>query len=32
MGPDSVQDIVKTKGLEIFRLMGGDTPALFDKG
>ncbi|MBP2679547.1 MAG: rocA [Deltaproteobacteria bacterium] len=32
MGPDSVQDIVKTKGLEIFRLMGGETPALFDKG
>jgi RHH-type transcriptional regulator, proline utilization regulon repressor / proline dehydrogenase / delta 1-pyrroline-5-carboxylate dehydrogenase len=32
MGPGSVQDVVKKKGLEIFRLMGGETPALFDKG
>ena len=32
MGPDSAQDAVKAKGLEIFRLMGAETPALFDRG
>jgi RHH-type proline utilization regulon transcriptional repressor/proline dehydrogenase/delta 1-pyrroline-5-carboxylate dehydrogenase len=32
MGPDSARDVVKTKGLEIFRLMGAETPALFDRG
>ncbi len=32
MGPDSARDVVKTKGLEIFRLMGAETPSLFDRG
>lgn len=31
MGPDSAQDAVKAKGLEIFRLMGTETPAVFDR-
>lgn len=32
MGTDSAQDAVKAKGLEIFRRMGAETPALFDRG
>ena len=32
MGPDSAKDAVKTKGLEIFRLMGAETPAIFGRG
>jgi hypothetical protein len=32
MGAESAQDIVRTKGLEIFRLIGAETPALFDRG
>lgn len=31
MGPDSAGDAVLAKGLEIFRLMGTETPALFDR-
>ncbi|MBI5576432.1 MAG: proline dehydrogenase family protein [Deltaproteobacteria bacterium] len=32
MGPESVaQDAVRAKGLEIFRLMGTETPAVFDR-
>ncbi len=32
MGPGSAHDAVKAKGLEIFRLMGTDKPAVFDRG
>ena len=32
MGPDTAQDVIKAKGLEIFRLMGAETPTLFDRG
>ena len=32
VGTDSARDAVKAKGLEIFRRMGADTPALFDRG
>jgi RHH-type proline utilization regulon transcriptional repressor/proline dehydrogenase/delta 1-pyrroline-5-carboxylate dehydrogenase len=32
MEPGSAQDAVKAKGLEIFRLMGTERPALFDRG
>jgi len=31
MGSDSARDAVRAKGLEIFRLMGTETPALFDR-
>ena len=31
MGPDSARDAVRAKGMEIFRLMGTETPALFDR-
>ena len=31
MGPDSARDAVRAKGLEIFRLMGAETPAVFDR-
>ncbi|HSL91878.1 MAG TPA: hypothetical protein VK863_04445, partial [Candidatus Limnocylindrales bacterium] len=31
MGPDSARDAVRAKGLEIFRLMGTETPAVFDR-
>jgi RHH-type proline utilization regulon transcriptional repressor/proline dehydrogenase/delta 1-pyrroline-5-carboxylate dehydrogenase len=32
LGTDSARDAVIAKGLEIFRRMGADTPALFDRG
>ncbi len=32
MEPDSAKDAVKAKGMEIFRLMGAETPSLFDRG
>ena len=32
METDSARNVVLTKGLEIFRLMGAETPALFDRG
>ncbi len=32
MGPGSARDAVAAKGLEIFRLMGRDKPAVFDRG
>jgi len=32
MVPDTAQDVIKAKGLEIFRLMGAETPVLFDRG
>jgi RHH-type proline utilization regulon transcriptional repressor/proline dehydrogenase/delta 1-pyrroline-5-carboxylate dehydrogenase len=31
MGPESAHDAVRAKGLEIFRLMGTETPAVFDR-
>jgi RHH-type proline utilization regulon transcriptional repressor/proline dehydrogenase/delta 1-pyrroline-5-carboxylate dehydrogenase len=31
MEPDSARDAVKAKGLEIFRLMGKETPVVFDR-
>ncbi len=31
MEPDSARDAVRAKGLEIFRLMGTETPAVFDR-
>lgn len=32
MGPDTAQDVIKARGLEIFRLIGAETPTLFDRG
>ena len=32
MVPETAQDVIKAKGMEIFRLMGAETPTLFDRG
>ncbi len=32
MEPETVREEIRTRGLEIFRLMGTDRPAVFDRG